>query len=136
MHFQRDFNKVSQQQFRGVCDQDCTAILLKVPSKWFLATVVGSARRVTRHMAQILAPHYAARIQSPPDFGQFPRTRLFIILALANASSIPSGRLKKKVLAEEHIFPSKTCLSAIFDRVNKKCIYCIKILIVSFNINV
>lgn len=56
MHSQRDFNKVSQQQFRGVCDQDCTVILLKVPSKWFLATAVGSARRVTRHMGQILAP--------------------------------------------------------------------------------
>lgn len=55
MHFQRDFNKVSQKQFRGVCDQDCTVILLKVPSKWFLATAVGSVRRVTRHMAQILA---------------------------------------------------------------------------------
>ena len=106
MHFQRDFNKVSQQQFRGVCDQDCTAILLKVPSKWFLATVVGSARRVIRHMAQILAPHYAARIQSPPDFGQFSRTRLFY------SRSCPlllfqTAACKKEVLTvarSEHIF--------------------------------
>lgn len=33
----RDPGKLSQQQFQ-VCDQDCTVILLKVPSKWFLAT--------------------------------------------------------------------------------------------------
>lgn len=70
MHFQQDFNKVSQKQFRGVCDQDCTVILLKVPSKWFLAMA-----RVSLKGHSTYGPdpgtHYAARIQSPPDFGQF-----------------------------------------------------------------
>jgi hypothetical protein len=65
-----DSDKVPLRQFRGVCDQDCTAILLKVPSKWFPATVVGSARRVTRHMGQILpAPSHVTQREFDPLLG-------------------------------------------------------------------
>lgn len=131
MHFRRDFNKVAQQQFGGVCDQDCTAILLKVPSKWFLVTVVGSARRVTRHMAQILAPHYAARIQSPPDFGQFPRTRLFLFsfLPLLPPLETTAGKGSFTVTWRAYIFFLVKLASRRFlDRVDKKFTYCIKIL--------